>query len=406
MKKSPQTCDYFAVLKGTLTRLFFNSPLFCAYMILIYLKKHSENIYNCLGGKLSYTKAAVCFHQYTSYRILIIGGKIIMKKKLSLILVVAMVLVLALSGCGGGDNGGGGGEAAGPVNISMATGGTSGTYYGFSGIVANVLNEKCADALKISVESTGASMANVQLVAAGEADMAIIQNDVMYYAYTGTDLFEGQSPITNFSAVMTMYPETVQIVANKSITSIDQLKGKKVSVGDAGSGVEFNAKQVLNAYGISFDDIVVNNQGFADSADSLKNGTIDAAFVVAGAPTTAVTELASTYNFNILAVDDEHADALMNDYAFYTKTSIPAGTYGPVKEDVQTVSVMATYIASNDLSEDAVYSFVKGIFDNQADIAAGHAKGELIDLETAVSGVSEVPWHPGAKKYFEEQGAL
>ena len=160
-----------------------------------------------------------------------------MKKKLSLILVVAMVLVLALSGCGGGDNGGGGSEAAGPVNISMATGGTSGTYYGFSGIVANVLNEKCADALKISVESTGASMANVQLVAAGEADMAIIQNDVMYYAYTGTDLFEGQSPITNFSAVMTMYPETVQIVANKNVTSIEQLKGKKVSVGDAGSGV-------------------------------------------------------------------------------------------------------------------------------------------------------------------------
>lgn len=326
-----------------------------------------------------------------------------MKKKLSLILVVVMVLAMALSACGGGADAPAG---EGPAAISLATGGTSGTYYGFSGIVANVLNSACADDLKIAVESTGASMANVQLVATGECDMAILQNDVMYYAYTGTDLFDGQSPITNFSAVMTMYPETVQIVANKNITSIDQLKGKKVSVGDAGSGVEFNARQVLAAYGISFDDIVVNNQGFADSADSLKNGTIDAAFVVAGAPTTAVTELASTYNFNILAVDDEHADKLMSEYAFYTKTTIPAGTYGPVAEDVQTVSVMATYIANNNLSEEAVYAFVKGIFDNQADIAKGHVKGELIDLETAVSGVSEVPWHPGAVKYYQEQGVM
>ncbi len=327
-----------------------------------------------------------------------------MKKKLSLILVVVLVLAMALCAC---DNGNGSdGEAAGPTSISLATGGTSGTYYGFSGIVANVLNSACADSIKLSVESTGASMANVQLVATGECNMAILQNDVMYYAYTGTDLFEGQSPITNFSAVMTMYPETIQIVANKKITSIDQLKGKKVSVGDAGSGVEFNARQILDAYGLSFDDITVNNQGFADSADSLKNGTIDAAFVVAGAPTTAVTELASTYDFNILGVDDEHAAKLMDKYAFYTQITIPAGTYGPVKEDVQTVSVMATYIANNDLSEDAVYAFVKGIFDNQAEIAKNHDKGNLITLETAVSGVSEVPWHPGAVKYYKEQGVM
>lgn len=328
-----------------------------------------------------------------------------MKKRLSLILVVVMILAMGLTGCGGGDATDDG-AAAGPVAISMATGGTSGTYYGFSGIVANVLNAACADSLAISVESTGASKANIQLVGAGECQLAIVQNDVMTYAYTGTDLFAEDGAITNFSAVMTMYPETVQIVANKSITSIDQLAGKKVSVGDAGSGVEFNATQILAAYGMDINaDIVKNNQGFADSADSLKNGTIDAAFVVAGAPTTAVTELASTYDFNILTVDQEHADQLMAEYPFYTVDIIPGGTYGPIADDVQTVAVMATYIASNDLSEDAVYAFVKGIFDNQADIAAGHSKGELINLETAVSGI-DIPFHPGAQKYYEEVGAL
>lgn len=327
-----------------------------------------------------------------------------MKKKLSLILVVVMLLATALCACGGGGEEGGG-DAATPYKISMATGGTSGTYYGFSGIVAQVLNDNVGDVMNIGVESTGASKANVQLVETGEAQMAIVQNDVMYYAATATDLFANEAPYENFSAVMSMYPETVQIVANKSITSIDQLVGKKVSVGDAGSGVEFNAKQVLAAYGISFDDIVVNNQGFGDSADSLKNGTIDAAFVVAGAPTTAVTELASTYDFNVLTIDDAHADALMADYGFYTKVNIPAGTYSPVTEDVQTVAVMATYIAKNDVPEDVVYAFVKAIFDNKDKIAAGHSKGELIDLETAVSGIG-IDFHPGAQKYYEEQGAL
>lgn len=293
--------------------------------------------------------------------------------------------------------------AAGVTNLAMATGGTSGTYYGFSGVIAQILNEKLPDTLNIAVQSTGASKANVQMVEAGECQLAIIQNDVMSYAYTATDMFEGSAPSTDFSAVATMYPEEVQIIANKNITSIDQLKGKKVSVGDAGSGVEFNARQILAAYGMSFDDIVVNNQSFADSADSLKNGTIDAAFIVAGAPTTAVTELATSFEFNVLPIDDEHIAALQKDYAFYTKATIPADSYSCVKEDVQTVAVMATIIAANSVPEDVVYAFVKGLFDNKADIAAAHTKGELIDLDTAVSGIS-IPFHPGAAKYYAEQG--
>ena len=325
-----------------------------------------------------------------------------MKRKI-LALTMAAVMALGLCACGGG---GETAEEGGAAKLSMATGGTSGTYYGFSGVVAQVLNEKLADSLNITVESTGASAANIDLVETGGNQLAIVQNDVMYYAISGTDMYADKAPYENYSAVMSCYPEYVQIVANKDITSIEDLKGKKVSVGDAGSGVEFNARQILAAYGIDIEnDIEKNNQGFADSADSLKNGTIDAAFVVAGYPTTAVSELASTYDFNLLAVDEEHANALMSDYGFYTYGVIPGGTYGPVADDVPAVAVMATIIARNDVPEDTIYALVKGIFDNQADIAAAHAKGAELSVETAVSGI-DIPFHPGATKYFTEVGAM
>ncbi len=315
-----------------------------------------------------------------------------MKKTVAILL--ALTMVLALCACGGG---------SGAVKLTYATGGTSGTYYGFSGVIANVLNEKLADKLNITVESTGASKANVQMVDSGDADIAIVQNDVMYYAYTATDLFAGEAPITSFSAVCSCYPEYVQILAKKDITSIEQLAGKNVSVGDAGSGTEFNAKQILGAYGLSFNDIKVSNQSFADSADSLKNGTIDAAFVVAGYPTTAVTELATNFDFNLLAVDADHAAKLQSDYGFYYYGVIPGGTYKGVDEDVPAVAVMATIIASNKVSADTVYSFLKGLFDYKADITAGHVKGNELDLNTAVSGVS-IPWHKGAVKFYSENG--
>ena len=318
-----------------------------------------------------------------------------MKKFISFLLVTVMIFALVGTSA----------FAAGATKISYATGGTSGTYYGFSGDIANVLNEKLKDTLNLKVESTGASKANIQLLDAGEAQLAIVQNDVMYYAYTGTDLFADGDPITSFSAVASCYPEYVQILAKSDITSIDQLRGKNVSVGDAGSGTEFNAKQILAAYGISFDDIKVSNQSFADSADSLKNGTIDAAFVVAGYPTTAVTELATSFDFNLLPVDADHAAKLQADYGFYYYGVIPGGTYSPVADDVPAVAVMATIVASNDLSADAVYAFVKGLFDYKDDITAGHVKGNELDLNTAISGVS-IPWHDGAAKFYSENGLM
>ena len=314
-----------------------------------------------------------------------------LKKSLSLLL--ALCLTFTLFACGGSVK-----------KITLATGGTSGTYYGFSGVVAQRLNEVLKDNMKINVISTGASKANIQLVNTNDAQIAIVQNDVMSYAYNKTDMFEADTaaPYTSFSAIASVYPEAIQIIANKSINSIADLRGKKVSVGDAGSGTEFNAKQILAAYGIDIEtDITKNNQSFADSCDGLKNGILDAAFLTAGHPTVAVTELASNYDFNILNIDNEHANQLMSKYGFYTVVNIEKGTYSVLNNDVQTVAVMATYVANNKLDEETVYAFTKGLFEEKGNF--NHAKASLLDVNKGKDGIA-IPIHPGAEKYYKEKG--
>ncbi len=315
-----------------------------------------------------------------------------MKKKLIFVVTAALLIFsLVLTGCGT------------QTTLKMATGGTTGTYYAYSGTVSQVLGEKVGN-LKFDVQSTGASKANIYLVSDKEADIAIVQNDVMYYAYNGTDLFAGEK-VEGFSAMAGCYAEVCQIVTKGGISSVADLKGKRVSVGDVGSGVEFNARQILDAYGISFDDIIVNNLSFADSATALKDDKIDAFFCVAGAPTTAIVELATSNAINLVAIDDEHAAKLIEKYPFYTKFNIPAASYKGVDTETQTVAVVATYIVSNSLSEDLVYRMTKALFENKAEIANGHPKGAELDPAYAVSGIS-IPIHPGAEKYYKEVGVL
>ena len=232
-----------------------------------------------------------------------------MNKKLLGIIAMLMVVALALTACGGSSAPASSAApaasseapassaapapapsapAAGSVSMVMGTGGTTGTYYAYGGVLANILNGKMSSA-QINVQSTGASKANIFLIDDKEADLAIVQNDVMDYAFNGSDLFAEDGAVTSFSSVAGLYAEVCQIVASGDIKSIADLKGKRVSVGDAGSGVEFNARQILEAYDISFDDIEVNNLGFGDSADAIKDGKIDAFFCTAGAPTLRLT---------------------------------------------------------------------------------------------------------------------
>ena len=207
--------------------------------------------------------------------------------------------------------------------------------------------------------------------------------------------------MTNFSTVAALYMEQVQIVTlNPDIKTVADLAGKNVSIGAVGSGVYFNALDVLGAYDLTEADITPQYQDFATSVDSLKDGKIDAAFIVAGAPTTAVVDLASGNDIYLVSLDQEHIDKLIESSPYYSAYTITADTYG-TPEDCTTVAVGAVVIAGNDVSEDAVYDFVSTIFDNKGSL--GHAKEAELDLEFATS-ITNVPYHPGAAKYFQEQG--
>lgn len=313
-------------------------------------------------------------------------------KKLSVIGAVLAAL-LTLSGCND------------KKNYNLATGGTSGTYYPFGGAIANIWNTKL-DNVNVTAESTGASAENLRRIANGEDDYAIVQNDVMDYAYNGSDMFVGQK-LENLASIGTLYPEVIQIAAAKTsgIKSVADLRGKRVSVGDAGSGVEFNAKQILEGYGLSFSDIKKNNLSFKESAEGIQNGTLDACFVTAGVPNAALQELAFTAGLILIPVSGKEADYICSNYSFYTKTVIPGGTYRGTDTDTEALAIKATLAVSAELDADAVYQMTKVLFENLGELSQAHAKGKEVSVESAVTGVS-VPFHPGAERYFREIGAL
>ena len=286
-------------------------------------------------------------------------------------------------------------------NLTFATGGESGTYYAFGTVLAQHVSDK-TDTSVTAIVGNG-SQANVEDLDAGAVQLGFCQSDVMSYAYSGTNLFEESGAVDSFSVVAALYMEQVQIVTmNPDIKSVEDLAGKNVSIGASGSGVYFNALDVLGAYGLSESDINAQYLNFADSADNLKYGKIDVAFIVAGAPTTAVTSLATAKAVNVLDIDEEHVKALIEKSPFYSEATIPADAYG-TESDISTVAVGAVVIANDDVSEADVYNFMYGVFENVDSITAAHAKGAELDLDFAAS-VTSVPYHPGAAKYFSEKG--
>ena len=283
------------------------------------------------------------------------------------------------------------------AKLRFVTGGESGTYYAFGSVLAQHATNNAGVNI-VGLVGNG-SQSNIFELADGNADLAFCQSDVMAYAYDGTNLFEQDGKVDCFSTVAALYTEQVQIVTtDPSIKTVADLEGKSVSIGAAGSGVYFNAMDVLGAYGLTEADIKPTYQSFGDSADALKNGQIDAAFIVAGAPTTAVTDLATTKDVYLVSLDDEHVDQLLAS----SKVTIPADVYG-LDSDTITVAVAAVILARDDVSEDAIYAFTKDIFDNAASLTESHAKYKEIDTAFGAS-ITSVPYHPGAAKYFAEQG--
>jgi len=314
-----------------------------------------------------------------------------MKKIIAIAL--AFVMVFALASCGG---------EGGATKMTMGTGGTAGTYYGYGGVLGQYIGSNAG--IGVTVVSTDGSKANIQGIDAGNYQLGTVQSDVMSYAWEGTRAFEEEGKVDSFRTVAGLYAEAVQLVTmDPAIKSVSDLKGKSVSIGAPGSGVYFNAVDVLTAAGLKETDIKAQYQSFADSADALKDGKIDAAFIVAGPPTPAITELCTTNDAYLVPIDGKIAEKLMADCPFYTVHKIPAGTYEGQKEDVNTVTVKATLIVSADASEDDVYNLTAAIFDNIDAITKENAKGAELSIENATEGMT-VPFHAGAAKYFKEKG--
>lgn len=309
-----------------------------------------------------------------------------MKKVMSL--VVALVLALSC--------------VAALAELTFTTGGTSGTYYAFGNVLAQYITNN-SDVAVTAIAGNG-SAANIDLLDIGDAQLGFVQNDVANYAYNGIrfEQYEG-SPIESFTALCALYTETVQLVTcNPEIKSVEDLKGKNVSIGSQGSGVYFNAMDFFAAYGMTEADINPQYLSFGDSAEALKDGKIDAAFVVAGAPTPAVVDLATTKGCYLIGLDEEHVAKLKEISGAYAESIIPAGTYDGIDEDVVTVGVKATIIANEDVTEEEAYTIVSTIFENVDAITEAHAKGAELDVEYA--STCGLPYHAGAAKYFAEKG--
>lgn len=305
-----------------------------------------------------------------------------------------------IAGCGGS-----GKEEKKPAAqkfINIATGGTAGTYFPLGGAVADILNKNIPGA-NASAQSTGASVANINLLQQGKVDLAFVQNDIAYYAANGVEMFKDKK-VAGLKGIATLYPETIQIVAldKSGITSLDQIKGKRVAVGAAGSGTEANARQILEAYGITYKDISVQYLSFGEASSALKDGNVDVAFVTAGHPTAAIQDIATQNKVILIPVDAAKADALIAKYPFYTKVNIPAKTYTNQDADVSAVAVRCMLVVSEKMDAQLGYDITKAIFSNLDRLKAAHAVAAVVSKATANDGMS-IQLNAGAEKFFKEK---
>jgi hypothetical protein len=285
--------------------------------------------------------------------------------------------------------------------VTIATGGTAGTYFPLGGAMAEIWN-KAIKNMNSTTMSTGASAANVALLKDNKVDVIFVQNDAAYYALNDLEIYKDKS-FKDIRGMAALYNETCQLVAlaESGIKTVADLKGKRVSVGAAGSGVELNARQILAAAGLTYADIKVQYLSFGESASNLKDGNIDAAFNTAGAPTAAIVDLATTKNIVLVPIDGAVAKALMAKYSFYTPELIAANTYKGQTANVMTVSVKSMLAVSAKMDANLVYEMLKAMYANPDRMTASHKKGADIKAATGTEGMS-IPLHPGAEKFFKE----
>ncbi len=293
--------------------------------------------------------------------------------------------------------------AAAQQQLSIATGGTGGVYYPMGGGLAEVINNHVAG-YSATAEVTGASVENMGLIATGDADLAIGLADTVVQAYSGTGRFEGQQ-LPMVRGLASLYANMIQIVALESagIRSLQDLRGKRVSIGAPGSGTEVNAGAILEANGITYDDIDEQRLNFNETADALANGDIDAGFWSVGAPSSSIMNLSTTQRIVIIALSEAEIDAAMAANDTFAKTTLVGGTYNGVDADIAVLGIPNVLTVSSEMPDDLAYSLTKAMFENIADMQAVHPAANQTTVEFTLAA-TPVPLHPGAIRYFEEIG--
>ena len=304
--------------------------------------------------------------------------------------------------------------------FTIGTGGTAYTYYPVGGMIANAISKppgsrECGkggscgvDGLIASAVSSRGSVDNVNAIISGLRNSGFAQSDVAYWAYTGTGTMEGKEPAKDLRTIAALFQEHIHLVALKksNINSVKDLKGKRVSLDEPGSGTYVDAKLILESNGLSTNDVKAEALKGKAATDALRNGKVDAIFVVAGYPTGAIVELASAVDIKLVPIDGSGAKALTSKYGFFSESPIPSGTYEGV-DAVNTVAVGAQWFTSAKEDNDLIYKITKALWNKESRklMDVGHAKGKTIRPDTALSGVG-VPLHPGAEKFYKEVGLL
>lgn len=314
--------------------------------------------------------------------------------KRTCILTLSAILVLAASVA----------FAADAKRLTMGTGGTSGVYFPLGGSISQVLSNKSNGAVSITAQATGASGENMRLTEANEIDLAIVQNDVAHAAYNGLEPFK--SKLGNVRAIARLYPEYLHVVASKDsqVKSLQDFKGKKISVGARGSGNEVNCRQIFGFYGLDYNNITPIFLPYGETADQFKDRALDGFIFTIGTPNPAIQDITTAQDVVFVPLDGAKSDEVVAKFPYMVKDAIPAKTYKGQDTDVPTLSVQAILVVNKDMPDDVAYLLTKTLFENLDAIAKSHNKGAEISLAKATDGIT-IPFHPGAERYLKEQGA-
>lgn len=302
----------------------------------------------------------------------------------------------------------------------IGTGGVAGTYYPIGGLIADIISNppgarpcdkggSCGvPGLVAIAQSANGSVANVNGIKSGALESGFAQSDVAYWAHTGTGIYDGQGEVENLRAIASLYPESIHLVARKDsdIKSVRDLEGKRVSLDEPGSGTLVDSRIILEAFGLTEDDIEAEYIKPSPAVAKMRDGQLDAFFIVSGYPTGSVVELASAIDADLVPIDGPEVDALIEQYQFFTRDVIPAGTYEGIGE-TNTLSVGAQWVVGAEVDEELIYGITSALWHDNARklLDNGHAKGRAITPDTALDGIG-IPLHPGAERYYREMDLL